>query len=847
MPHPLHSVGALLLLALPVIASRTIYDVDGSWLFAPSTDAQPAPTSPCALPGCTPSTNDAGWRVLDLPHDFIVEGNFSEKTPASTGYLPLTKAWYRKHLVIPASLAGTRLELEFEGVATQSVVFLNGVPLGAHASGYTLQRYVLDPSVLVVDGDNVLAVFADGTKPDGWWYDGGGIYRHVKLTSISTPGPYIIPFGVYPPSTPTGDISWAGGAPFADSALSPSVSVSSFASTVQDFTVSLTVFAADGTLAATASGGGNVSPNATTVWTPTAPVSLPNAALWHLVSPPLRPALYTLQAQLLVAGVVVDATNTTFGVRSAVFNNATGFELNGVPTKIMGFANHQDAAAVGVAVPDHLQWHRISQLKSIGANAWRTAHNPPNPALLDAGDELGMLFWDEDHRNGQDSETPLLVLRDRHHPCVIIWSVCNELLCDTSNALADATRIVALMKSLDPAGGRLVSANSRDKQPLPVGPTTPLDLQGVDYSTGQYDAYHARNVKIPMISSESSSSYSDRGVWVTTDLHVSAYNEFPAWGESAEGAWGGVGVADGQGIMTRSYMSGGFTWTGHDYRGEETPLPWPSVSSHFGAFDIASFPKDRAFYYQSIFMTAPFIHVLPHWSFVPGQVVPPIWVYSTAGEAEVFVNNASLGRKVVPQYSHAEWANVTFAPGTLTAVSYSSPGNNTPSASVTVRTAGVPASLRLSFHDGVGSAGLVAGCRDVALVKLEVLDAAGVVVPDANNTVAFFLTGDAGAAEIAGTASGDAASLVNNKSPVRPVFHGLALAVVTSSIAKNCGRMGPPNCAVNVRYQAASQRWGGGAPSSTTCPRPRPTPSKTRTARPTCLTRRLKTGRFLRP
>ena len=216
-------------------------------------------------------------------------------------------------------------------------------------------------------------------------------------------------------------------------------------------------------------------------------------------------------------------------------------------------------------------------------------------------------------------------------------------------------------------------------------------------------------------------------------------------------------------------------------RGEETPLGWPSVSSHFGAYDCASFPKDRAFYYQSIFTDSPFIHVLPHWSFVPGAVVPPIWVYANAGEAEVFVNGASLGRKPVPLYSHAEWRNVTFAPGTLTAVSYSAPGNSTPAASVTVRTAGAPAGLRLSWHDVVGADGLVAGCSDVGLAKVEVVDGAGELVPDANNTVTFSLRGDAAhVVYIAGTASGDAASLVNNKATARPVFHGLALAVLVS-------------------------------------------------------------------
>lgn len=545
-------------------AARTTAYLDGDWRFSLTADAQPpsGAGAACAAAGCARGTADGAWRALALPHDFVVEGNFSESADAAHGYLPYASAWYRRHVSLPADFSAARLELELQGVATQSVVFLNGVCLGGHKSGYTLQRYVLDNAVLDfgAGSDNVLAVYADGTHPDGWWYDGGGIHRHVILTAIATPGPFIAPFGVYPPSSPTGAISWsADGAPFADSELLPSVTLGNSAAAPQTVAVALTVVDADGKVAASASGGGSVPANGTLVWTPSAPVALPHAALWHLVAPPLRPALYTLAAVVSVGGAPVDALNVTFGVRSAVFDKDTGFHLNGVATKILGFSNHQDAAAVGVAVPDHMQWHRVAQLKSIGANGWRTAHNPPNPALLDAFDELGFLAWDEDHRNGEDGETPLLVLRDRHHPSVIIWSICNEILCDSQNPLADANRIRQLMHSLDPLGQRPVSANSRDGQPLPIGPTSPLDLQGVDYTTEQYDAYHARNPALPMVSSESSSAYSDRGEWVTTEYHVSPYNEHPNWGEDAEAAWGGINVSASQGIMTRPFVAGGFT------------------------------------------------------------------------------------------------------------------------------------------------------------------------------------------------------------------------------------------------------------------------------------------------
>ncbi len=517
------------------------------------------------------------------------------------------------------------------------------------------------------------------------------------LTAVATAGPFLGPHGIYAPSQVTGAISWVGGAPFADATLTPSVEVWNNATTATPFSLALSVFSAAGALVATASGSGSAAAGApgaasVTSWAPAAPLALPGAALWHLVDAPLKPALYTLVTSLTVGGTVVHAHNTTFGVRAAAFNASTGFWLNGVSVKIMGTANHQDYAAVGVAVPDHLQWHRVSKLKEMGVNGWRSAsrpcafhlahfmnadpaflppppaaHNPPTPALLDAMDELGMVCWDENHRNGQLDQVPLLIRRDRNHPSVVICacsyahftsraafaqpahalrahsppppplshlqtnkragSICNEVLCNTKDDwVVNANAMKALMHELDPLGGRPVSANQNGW----LGPNTPLDLQGIDYSTGSYDSHHAATPTIPLISSETSSAVSDRGEYVDnkTAGHVEGYdNQYPGWGESAEQAWGGVGMSNGQGVLTRPFISGGWTWTGWDCecrcftpgpqhssvqprpppapllpptdRGEPTPYAWPDVNSHFGILDLAGFEKDRFFWYKS--------------------------------------------------------------------------------------------------------------------------------------------------------------------------------------------------------------------------------------------------------
>jgi len=468
-------------------------------------------------------------------------------------------------------------------------------------------------------------------------------------------------------------------------------------------------------------------------------------------------------------------------------------------------ANHQDFAAVGVAVPDNLQVHRVRKMKELGANAWRTAHNPPSVALLDAADHEGMLVWDENHHNGLDTEMEALVLRDRNHPSVIIWSLCNEALCNTDNPAGDAARLNALSKVLDPSMGRLVSANSNALN----GPNTPLTLQGFDYSPESYDSWHKLAPHIPAIGSEVSSAVSDRGEYRDDPAtgHVAGYDtEAPPWGATAEAAW--------RAILERPFIAGGFTWTGWDYRGEPTPYAWPDVSSHFGILDLAGFWKDRAFWYHSCWQhqgeqpSHPTLHLLPHWNWdtdicsglchkaasatAPaggaatnkfGQVGSntiaathlqvDVWAFTSAEEVDlVHPNGSSLGRHRVKACSHTAWQRVLFVPGKLLARALQA---GRVVAEVVVETTGPAKALRLRLE--VGATGVVAGGKEVAIVVAEVIDARGRVVPTASNVVTFAVAESSGAS-IIGTANGDPASLVPNTSPARPAFHGMVLAVV---------------------------------------------------------------------
>jgi len=403
--------------------------------------------------------------------------------------------------------------------------------------------------------------------------------------------------------------------------------------------------------------------------------------------------------------------------------------------------------------------------------------------------------WDENHRNGQDDELRRLVLRDRNHPSIVIWSICNEKLCDTSDTAGDGKRLHDLFHSLDPHGGRVVSANYNNW----LGADTLLDVQGVDYATSTYDKVHANAPEVPVISSETSSAVSDRGEYTNnaTAGHVTGYDtQAPGWGQTAEGAWSGIGQPNGQGILTRPFVSGGFTWTGWDYKGERTPYGWPDINSHFGILDITGFPKDRFFWYKAWFRDDPALHIFPHWNWGDGasrdhlapcsgmcsrssdSLAVDVWAFSNGASVELFVNGKSLGVRANPHGAHVEWKQVRYEPGEIRAVAYDSANGTV--ATDAIETTGPAAGLRASIKDGVGGTGVVAGCNDVALVQVEVVDAKGRVVPTAAHNVT--LSWAAGLTYLGG-GNGDPASLVPDKSAARPAFHGLLLGVFASQNA----------------------------------------------------------------
>jgi beta-galactosidase len=687
--------------------------------------------------------SDASWRRVDLPHDWAVELPFDAHADGSHGFKALgsafpanSVAWYRRTFTLPAADAGRRLWLEFDGVYRDATVFVNGWFVGHHESGYSNFRYDIT-DVAEAGGRNVVAVRVDASENEGWFYEGAGIYRHTWLVKT---GPLaVVPDGVFVHGT------FKNNTPGGPAKVEMETRVANAATTAADAQVVWTVVGPEGQTIATTRRRARVAAAASADVTGTAAVAAP--VLWS----PETPRLYQLVTTVEVAGRVVDRVTTAFGLRTFAFDAQRGFLLNGRPYVIRGTCNHQDHAGVGVALPDRLQSFRLERLKEMGSNAYRTAHNPPTPELLDAADRIGLLVMDESRLLGSDAANldrlERLVRRDRNHASVAIWSLANEEFTTqgTQSGKRTAATMQAMIKRLDPTRPVTYNSTAGNDQ---AGINEVIEVRGWSYRIGvdRMDAYHAAHPKQPNVGSEQGSTITTRGIYATDPArcYMSAYDDNQTdWSNTAK-QWAGF-------FGTRPWLSGGFVWTGFDYRGEPTPYDWPCINSHFGIMDTAGFPKDNFWLYQSWWTDRPMVHLVPHWSWRidPKQPAPEIDVraYSNAEEVELFRDGQSLGRQKMAPFSELKW-KVKYSPGTLAARAYR--GGNVV-AETRVETTGAPAAVRLTAdHNELRADG-----EDVAVVTVAVVDEAGRVVPTANVPIAFLL---AGPGRIIGVGNGDPTS-----------------------------------------------------------------------------------------
>jgi beta-galactosidase len=714
------------------------------------------------IPAAQGNFDDKAWRLLNLPHDWAVEVPFVENTSykpsgkpdewdaeSDHGYkavgrkFPETSiGWYRKAFTLEAADAGKRISLEFDGIFRNATIMFNGYVLAQHESGYTPVSVDVTDFLNTDDKPNIVTVRVDASLGEGWFYEGAGIYRHVWLTKTD---PVHIPqYGVCVRAKTDGTVEVI-------------TTVRNDSDTARTVVVRNEVGGADDR--------SEVSLEPWSEKTVMRALKVASPHLWSLEDP----YLYALKTSLSEGGATKDAVATAFGFRDVTFDPNTGFFLNGKSVKLKGTCNHQDHAGVGAAIPDALHVWRLEQLKSMGCNAYRAAHNPPTPELLDACDRMGILVIDETRLMTSSVEglaqLETLVVRDRNHPSVILWSICNEEPQQgTKRGIKVARSMKRLVNRLDPT--RLVTAAMDNS--YGEGITEVVDVIGFNYRDGKIDDFHAKFPHIPIIGTETASTVATRGEYARDNARqvVPAYDvEAPWWASTAEGWWPHFNAS--------AFIGGGFIWTGFDYRGEPTPFNnWPSVASQFGALDSCGFPKDNYYYYRAWWRPEPLLHLFPHWNWPEndkaGKTVA-VWAYTNCDEVELFVNGKSVGKKAVPKDRHVEWS-VPFAPGKIEAFGYKG-------GKVVLKdkrtTAGKPARVVLTTD----RTKLNADGIDVAVLKAKIVDAAGVPVPNADNLVKFVIDGPA---SVIGVGNGNPNSHEPDKVDYRKAFNGLCSAIVQS-------------------------------------------------------------------
>jgi beta-galactosidase len=678
--------------------------------------------------------DDRIWRKINLPHDWAVEQPFSEKASFSHGFKAIGRnfpdasvGWYRKSVFIPKGDLGRKISLAFEGVFRNSIVWVNGHYLGNEPSGYLGFEYDIT-DYLNYGGENVIAVRVDVTMEEGWFYEGAGIYRHVWLNKNNPL--HVVPDGTFVQSKVDGDKALiAAEVTLKNDALSPG-----------EFNITQEIVDQQGKVVASGTLD-HLSLQALEEKKFTINITLNTPKLWDLE----KPYLYQLLTKVSSSGQIVDTYRTRFGIRTIHFDANKGFFLNGKRVGIKGTNNHQDHAGVGVALPDELQYFRISKLKELGSNAYRCSHNPPTVALLEACDRLGMLVIDENRLMGINdqhlNDMKRLIIRDRNHPSIISWSIGNEEWSIEGNITGAriATTMQAYVKTID--SSRAVTAAISGG--IGNGISTVIDLLGYNYvATKNTDEQHQKFPSQLSWGTEEGSTVASRGLYVDNR----SKNELAAYDVKQNNNF--LSLEDGwKHYAARPYLAGMFIWTGFDYRGEPTPFGWPSVLSYFGMLDLCGFPKDSAWYLKSWWTNQPTVHILPHWTW-PGDENKgkQVWVYSNCEEVELFLNKRSLGKKRMEINGHLSWT-VNYTPGILEAVGFK---NGKKVQSDVVKTTSHPTQIALSQEK------IAVENSNIAILNVAVTDASGNPVPTAVNEINFDITGPG---KIIGVGNGNPTSL----------------------------------------------------------------------------------------
>jgi beta-galactosidase len=755
--------------ALSAIAPREHLLFDLDWKFFQGNAADPArdlgfgkDQGDFAKSGgfefATEKFDDSKWRALNLPHDWAVELPFvHDDALQSHGYKPLGRTypetsvgWYRRVFEIGKGDLGRRITIEFDGAFRSTLVFLNGYFIGRNDNGYAPFQFDVS-DFLNYGGKNHLVVRVDASFGDGWFYEGAGIYRHVWL--LKTDELHLDRWESYVRPELKGDAA----------TLDLGTIVRNQGKQARNCRVRWQILDASGkTVASAESAAQDLGEDSSA--TVTASALLAHPSLWS----PEEPNLYTAIVSVESGGKRLDAQQITFGVRSLNFDADKGFFLNGKPVKIKGTCNHQDHAGVGAALPDRLQYYRLGVLKEMGSNAVRTSHNMPTPEWVEACDRMGMMMLCETRQMSSNNEgmaqLEAMVKRYRNSPSIILWSMGNEesTMMPQPQGVRVIDSMIAKAHELDPTRLCTAAVNEDYETRFPEH----LDVMGYNYNLNVIDKWHARHPKTPGVGTETASTVSTRGIYITDSLRnwVSAYDmNHPPWAELAEEWW--------KFYAAREWLPGGFAWTGFDYRGEPTPYGWPSINSQFGIVDMCGFPKDNYFYYKAWWGSEPVLHLFPHWNWEQREGEPiSVWVHSNLDEVELFLNGKSQGKQKVPRLTHLEW-KVKYQPGALEAR-----GSKNGVVVLTDKreTTGPPETIKLTAD----RTEIDANGEDIAVIRVESLDSADRYVPTASSLIVFKVTGEG---RFLGVGNGDPNCQEPDNEPKRSLLSGLAQVIVQAT------------------------------------------------------------------
>lgn len=685
--------------------------------------------------------DDRAWRVLNLPHDYAVEQAFDKAGSHSHGYKAIGRnfpevsvGWYRKSFTVPNEDLGKRISITFDGIHRDSKIWINGHYLGNESSGYVPINYDIT-EYLNYGNENVIAVRTDVTYEEGWFYEGAGIYRHVWLTKTNPL--HVAQYGTFIYSEVNEEMA----------ILNIETEVQNDDYTGATFIIKQQLLNKEGEKLAEIISDKNEM-NSFDKKTIKQQLKVNKPHLWSIDDPYLHKVLTTIISK----NNIVDEYETTIGIRTIKFEPDKGFFLNGEHIKLKGTNNHQDHAGVGTAIPDELQNFRISKLKEMGSNAYRTSHNAPTPELLDACDRLGMVVIDEHRLMGTapfiKSQMEKLIKRDRNHPCVVVWSLGNEEWAIEGNITGE--RIIQNMMIFANKLDSTRPKNAASSGGWGEGVSKHIEVMGFNYlNHGNTDNYHRDFPNTACIGTEEGSTNTTRGIYFDNEVkqHIAAYDRPTpnGWFYSIEHCW--------KYYDSRDYMAGMFIWTGFDYRGEPTPYAWPSIHSYFGMYDVCGFPKDNVWYLKSWWGNEPVLHLLPHWNWKDkeGDTIKVV-AYSNCDEVELFVNKKSVGKKAMEKNSHLEW-DIPYKAGSIKAIGFK---NGKKQLTQLVETTSDAIALKMEAHKHA----LNADGEDIAIISVSAFDKKGRIVPTADNKVYFEIEGPG---KIIGVGNGDNTSLEADK------------------------------------------------------------------------------------